>query len=272
MKNRILVLGEGYIGSRLKEELGCFSSQRRISSFADAQEEIQRFGPTIIINCVGHLGRNVDDCELDIDRTLIANTFVPIILAEVALRNRVRLIHISSGCIYHYDYSKDVPMGENKTPDFFELFYSRSKIYSESALAALSKRYPVLILRIRVPLDERPHPRNILTKLINYKRVIDLPNSLTYIPDFIRALVHLVRVDATGIYNIVNKGALKYPELMQIYKKYVPDFEYEVIDYKKLNTVRTNLILSTEKLESSGFKVRDIHEVLEECVCQYLRY
>jgi len=123
-----------------------------------------------------------------------------------------------------------------------------------------------------VPLDNRPHPKNLLTKLIEYKRVIDIPNSVTYIPDFIRALKYLIQIDANGIYNIVNKNALKYPELLDIYKKYVPDFKYEIIDYRKLNIVRTNLILSTEKLEKAGFKVRDIYEVLEECVKDYLKY
>ena len=83
---------------------------------------------------------NVDGCELEKDMTLFANTYMPIILAEVALRNNMKLVHISSGCIYHYDYARDKPLRE------------------------------------------------------------------TQIPDFIKALKHLIRVDARGIYNVVNKG------------------------------------------------------------------
>jgi hypothetical protein len=75
-----------------------------------------------------------------------------------------------------------------------------------------------------------------------------------------------------GIYNVVNKGALRYSELLDVYKKYVPRFEYEIIDYRKLKLIRTNLVLSTEKLERSGFKIRNIKEVLEECVQGYLKY
>lgn len=272
MKDKVLILGRGYIGNRLQEELRCGLSDRKIYSYRDVEEEIEKFKPEVIINCIGHIGGNVDDCEKDVDKTLIANTFIPIILAEMALRNNIRLIHISSGCIYHYDYSKDKPIDEDKEPDFFELYYSRTKIYSDQALAILSKKFPILIVRIRVPLDNCPHPRNLLTKLINYKKIIDLPNSITYIPDFIDALKHLIKINAKGIYNVVNKGALRYPELMEIHKRYVPDFKYEVIDYKKLNLVRTNLILSTEKLEKTGFKVKDIHEVLEECVKEYIKY
>lgn len=272
MKNNMLILGKGFIGARLQEELNCAVSDRKIYSYNDIEEELKKFKPKTIINCVGSVGRNVDECERDLDKTLTASTFVPIILAEAALRNNIRLVHISTGCIYHYDYSKDSPIDEKKEPDFLDLFYSRTKLYSERALLPLCKKYPVLILRIRVPLDNRPHPRNLLNKLISYKKAIDLPNSVTYIPDFIKAFKHLNGINATGLYNVANKGGLEYRRLLDIYKEHVPDFEYETVSFKELNIVRTNLILSVKKLESSGFKVRNINEVLEECVKDYLKH
>lgn len=272
MKDRLLILGKGFIGEKLQEAFNCKASGQRIHTFSDAQKLINKFRPKIIINCIGHVGRNVDDCELDIDNTLLANTFVPLILAEAALRNKIKLVHISSGCIYSFDYKKDKAISEEKTPDFFDLFYSRSKIYSERVLETLCHKFNILIIRIRIPLDTRPHPRNLLTKLINYKKVINVPNSVTYIPDFVKALEHLVKIDTRGIYNVVNKGALNYSVLMEIYKKYVPEFEYKIVDFKKLGLVRTNLVLSTKKLEKTGFKMRNIKAVLEECVGAYLKY
>jgi len=273
MKNKILILGKGFIGSRFQEEFKCEASERIIRTFTEAEEEVKKFNPEIIINSIGYTGaRNVDDCELDKDLTLTANSFIPMILAEVALRNKIKMVHISSGCIYHYDYSKDVPIDEEKIPDYFDLFYSRSKIYSEQAVGILSKKYPVLIARIRIPLDNRPSPKNILDKLIKYKKIINIPNSITYIPDFIKALRHLIEINATGIYNVVNKGALLYSELLDVYKKHVPDFDYKIIDYNELKLNRTNLILSVDKLERSGFKTRDIREVLEECVTTFLSF
>ncbi|MDD5156359.1 MAG: sugar nucleotide-binding protein, partial [Candidatus Omnitrophica bacterium] len=234
--------------------------------------QIKRHRPDIIVNSIGHTGRNVDECELDKDKTLMSNTFVPVILAEAALRNNIKLVHISSGCIYHFDYTQDAAIDEEKTPDFFELFYSRSKIYAEEALKTLFGKTPILVIRIRMPLDSRPHPKNLLDKLIKYKTIIDIPNSVTYIPDFIKAFRHLIEIDARGIYNVVNNGGLRFPALLDVYKRYVPDFSYRLVDYKDLNLIRTNLILSTKKLEKSGFKIRDIKEVLEECVKNYLKY
>lgn len=273
MKENILVFGKGFIGNRLTQALKCSQATTRISVFKDVERQVERHNPKVIINCIGHIGaHNVDDCEKDKDLALYANSYVPLLLAEVALRRNIKLVHISSGCIYHYEYAKDKPIKEGEVPDFFNLYYSRSKIYAERALEALSQAYNILILRIRIPLDDRPHPRNILTKLITFKKVIDLPNSVTYIPDFVDALRHLLKVNARGLYNVVNRGALRYPELLEVYKKYVPAFTFQVAEFKKLRMHRTNLILSSKKLEISGFHTRHIHEVLEECVKNYLDY
>ncbi|MBU1125447.1 MAG: NAD-dependent epimerase/dehydratase family protein [Candidatus Omnitrophica bacterium] len=267
---KILILGKGFFGERVQETLGGVIAGRRIRKFSDMQSLLQTYKPRIVINCIGHTGANVDGCEKDKDKTLLANSFVPIMAAEACIRKKIKFVHLSSGCIYHYDYRRNIPLPETKTPDFLGLFYSRSKIYSERALEALSAQYNVLIARPRVPLDCRPHPKNLLTKLIRYRTIIDLPNSVTYVPDFVRALKHLIQKDARGIFNIVNKGALRYPELMGLYNKYVPDSRYQVIPFGTLRLTRTNLLLSTRKLERTGFVVRHINDILEECVRGYV--
>lgn len=273
MDNNILIFGKGFIGLKLQEELGCMITEREIHSFEDADREIEKFSPRIIINCIGYLGKNVDECELDKNKTLLSNAFIPFVLAEASLRRKIRFVHISTGCIYHFDYAHDAPIDEDKTPDYFDLFYSRSKIFSEQPLKILSEKYPILIIRPRIPLDNRPSPKNILDKLIAYKNsIIDMPNSVTYMPDFTKAVRHLIAIEAKGIYHVVNKGGLRYSELLDVYKKYVPDFNYVVIDYKNFKLKRTNLILSTKKLEKTGFNIRDIHEVMEECVKEYIKY
>ncbi|MCX5694539.1 MAG: sugar nucleotide-binding protein [Candidatus Omnitrophica bacterium] len=273
MNKKILILGKGFIGQRLQKEFSCQIDGSIINCFSDAQKLVKKYNPKIIINCIGTTGRrNVDDCELEKDATLLANSFIPVILAEVCLRSNIKLVHISSGCIFNYDYKKNKPIKENGQDYSFGLFYSRSKIYAERALEALVRDYNILIARIRIPLLNAKHPKNILDKLINYGKVIDIANSVTYVPDFIQAIKHLISIDARGIYNVVNQGGLRYPKLMKIYQKYVPEFKFEVVALKKLGLIRTNLILSTNKLKKSGFKVRNINSVLEECVKEYLKF
>ncbi len=272
MNKKILILGKGFIGERLQKEFNCLIDGSMINCFIDAEKLIKKYNPKIIINCIGITGKRcVDDCELEKDATLLANSFVPIILAEVSLRNNIKLVHISSGCIFNFNYKKDKAIKEDSQNYYFELFYSRSKIYAERAIEVLSKKYNILITRIRIPLLNAKHPKNILDKLIKYKKVIDVPNSVTYIADFIKAMKHLIEIDARGVYNVVNKSGLRYPKLMQVYQKYIPSFKYTLINLKKLGLSRTNLILSTEKLEKSGFKVRNINSILEECVKEYLK-
>ena len=271
--SKVLILGKGYIGEQIHEALGWPSATTMIHQFKDIFEVIEKYRPQTIVNCIGFTGqRNVDDCELALDETLEANTFVPILLAEAALRNKIKFVHLSSGCIYHYDYDKQKPISEEDVPDFYDLYYSRSKIYTDNVLVELAKRYNILILRIRVPLAPKPHPRNILNKLLKYKTVIDVPNSVTYIPDFIKNLQHLLKINARGIYNVVCQGGLRYPDILDEYQKYVPEFQYSTIKLKDLKLVRTNLVLSTAKLEKTGAKVRTVHEVIKECVKEYVKF
>ncbi|MBU1146788.1 MAG: sugar nucleotide-binding protein, partial [Candidatus Omnitrophica bacterium] len=170
MNKNILILGKGFIGERLQKELDCRIDGSMINCFSQAEMLIKKYSPKIIINCIGITGRrNVDDCELEKDATLLANSFVPLILAEVCLRKKIKFIHISSGCIFNYDYKKDKPIRENSQDYFFKLFYSRSKIYAERNLEALARDYNILITRIRIPLINARHPKNVLDKLIKYK-------------------------------------------------------------------------------------------------------
>lgn len=267
MNNKILILGKGFIGTRLQKSLNCHISNALIKSYKDAERIVCKYNPKIIINCIGITGKkSVDDCESDIEGVLLANSFIPIILAEVCLRKNIKLVHISSGCIFNYDYKKDRPIKEDSEDYFLKLFYSRSKIYSERAIEKLARDYNILILRIRIPIINEKHPKNTLDKLLKYNKVIDIPNSVTYIPDFIKALKHLVRINAKGVYNVVNSGGLRYPVLMKAYQKYFPDYKFKIIPLKNLGLVRTNLILSTAKLSKTGFKVRHINSVLDESI------
>ena len=273
MSKRILIFGKGFIGQRLKKELKCSLTARKVYRYQTITDEIKRHKPSVIINAIGVTGkRNVDDCELEFDKTISANTFVPILFAEAAFRHKIKLVHLSSGCIYHFDYKHQKPISETFVPDYYDLYYSRSKIYAELVLNEMAKRRNILIARVRIPLDNRSHPKNIINKLVRYKTVIDIPNSVTYIPDFVKMLKHLIKKDVRGIFNTVNKGGLKYSKLMAVYKSHVPDFQYSILPLRKLNLKRTNLLLSTRKLQETGFKVRRIEDVLEECVREYVRY
>lgn len=264
-----LILGKGYFGKKIAEVYKTTALNYTIYDYSDVAELLKKHKPETIINCIGFTGSpNVDDCENHIDKTLTSNTFVPILLAEACIRRKIKLVHISSGCIY--STRGFWPILEDAAPDFFDLFYSRTKIYSEAALLNLTRQHNILIVRPRIPLDTIPHPKNILTKLLKFKRVINCPNSVTYMPDFTKAVQHLIKIDAKGLFNVVNAGEMFYSELLDVYRQHNPAFLYQFMDYKELPTPRTNLLLSTSKLCATGFNVRQIRSVLHECVERYL--
>lgn len=271
MNKDILVFGgSGWLGRRITEDLDCASTDKKVNTYEDIQSVIDEVKPKVIINCIAHFGKNVDECEKDKNKTLQTLTFIPITLAEAAIRNSLKLVHLSSGCLFNYDYSANRPIEESEPPDFFDLFYSRAKIYTEYALSGVTGPANILQLRLRLPLDFIPNPRNLLSKLLSFPSVLDIPNSATYIPDFLKALKHLIKVDAEGVFNVVNYGGLRYRELLEEYRKYNPNHNYSIIDIHELKMSRTNLLLSTDKLEETGFIVRDIHDVIPECVEQYV--
>jgi dTDP-4-dehydrorhamnose reductase len=203
---------------------------------------------------------------------LRSNSFVPLLLAEATRLNKIKLIHISTCCLFHFDFLHSKPISEDTLPDYFDTLHARSKIYSELPLARLASQQDILILRIRVPLDDKPHPKNILTKLINFTHVSDIPGSVTYLPNFVQALRQLIKIDARGLYNVVNRGTLRYPEILRIYQQYFPDHQFQTVH--KVNLKRANVIMSCRKLISTGFPMPDIHFVLNSCVkryCQFLK-
>ena len=79
---KILVMGaDGFIGNRLRQEMKeAFFSNAKIYSLTDAEREIEKYKPDILINCIGYTGSNVEDCELNKEKTLMCNTFIPLIL------------------------------------------------------------------------------------------------------------------------------------------------------------------------------------------------
>lgn len=272
MAVKILLFGSnGYLGSRFKNiypdavcPKGDIADTGFVSSILDEHK------PDIVINAAGKTGKpNVDWCEDHKLETLRANVSGPLVLLEECMKRSLYLVHLGSGCIYGGDgggkgFSEDDP------PNFTESFYALTKASSDQVL----KAFPVLQLRIRMPFDKEPGSRNLISKLIGYKKVIDAENSLTYLPDFFSAFQALVEKRATGIYNIVNAGHTSPYAIMERYKKLVdPSHTFERISADTLETFvkapRSNCILSSAKLQKEGIRLRPVEEALEEALLAF---
>lgn len=259
--------GKGYLGEQfIARYPGAIAPSLDIADQAAVCELLDKEQPEMVINAAGKTGRpNVDWCEDHKEETLRANVTGPLILLEECMKRGIYLVHLSSGCIYTGD--EKTLFTEDDPPNFGGSFYSRTKAWTDQIM----KDFPVLVLRLRMPFDGTLNPRTLLGKLMKYDRVLDVRNSLTYLPDFFSAADQLIQKRKTGIFNMVNPGAISPYEVMEMYKKLVqPDHTFARLSEEDLSDVvkagRSNCVLSTAKLEKEGIHLRPIQEVVHEAI------
>lgn len=266
---KILIFGaKGFIGSKLRERYKTAACPDvDIADPLAVRQALERERPSIVINAAGKTGKpNIDWCEDHKMETLRSNVTGPLVLLDECQKRSIYLVHVGSGCIYDGKGGRH-GFTEADPPNFTKSFYSLTKAVSDQLLAP----FPVLQLRIRMPLCDEPSPRNLIVKLAGYRKVLDQKNSITYLPDFLLALDVLIDRRETGVFNVVNPGALSPYEIMKRFQQVVdPRHAFERLTISHLPTVvraaRSNCILSSEKLLKTGVRMLDIGDALERAL------
>lgn len=252
---KIAVFGSrGYLGGQfLSIYPDALAPRVDIADARSVGEILEKEHPDVVINTAGKTGRpNVDWCEDHKEETIHSNVTGPLVLLEECMKRNIYMVHLSSGCIYDGDKGGE-GYAETDAPNFFGSFYSKSKIWSDQVLAD----FPVLILRIRMPFDDTPNERSLITKILKYERVLDVRNSLTYIPELLQAARLLIEKRKTGIYHVVNPRPVSPYEIIDWYKEIVdPSHRAERLTLEQLpqvaKTGRSNCVLSPKKVEAEG--------------------
>src|SRR3989344_994869 len=271
MKN-FLIFGNGWIGNKFKEYLNAPLSQVNITDKVAVQKELNQYKPDVVINTAGKTGKpNIDLCEDHKLETIDSNITGALVLLKECTDKNILLVHLSSGCIFSGASPKNGGFTEEDEPNPVS-FYSWTKMMADDVL----KKFPTLIVRLRMPVDSIPSPRNLITKLAGYKNIIDVENSVTIIDDFLGAVKSLIEKKKTGIYNITNPGTAKHKDILQWYKEIVdPKHTYNLITAEELfskglaKAGRSNCILNTKKLENEGIHLRDAKTAIIECLKEY---
>lgn len=266
---KVLIFGgRGWFGEQFRKiypEAICPDAD--IADALQVAKALESAAPDVVLNAAGKTGRpNVDWCEDHKEETLHTNVLGPLVLLEECAKRGIYWVHLSSGCIYDGD-NGGRGFAEDDPPNFWGSFYSRTKAWSEQIL----REFPVLILRLRMPFDASDNERSLLTKLRKYKTVLDQENSITYLPDFLKASHLLIHRRKTGIYNVVNPGMISPYRIMKLYREIVdPDHTFERLAPEHLASVtkagRSNCLLSTAKLEREGIYLRPIEEAVKDAL------
>ncbi|KAG7674300.1 hypothetical protein Ndes2437B_g01115 [Nannochloris sp. 'desiccata'] len=245
----------------------------RLEDRAAIEADIERVKPTHVFNAAGVTGRpNVDWCEGHKIETIRANVIGCLNLADTCYQHNIHMTYYGTGCIFHYDDAH--PIGgagftEVDNANFRGSFYSHTKASVEELL----RQYPnVLILRVRMPIvADLVYPRNFIAKIIKYDKVIDIPNSMTVLPELLPFSLEMAHRGLTGVMNFTNPGAISHNEILQLYKDYVdPEFTWSNFSVEEQAAVivapRSNNLLETNRIKGEFPEVLDIKSSLIQYV------
>ena len=165
----------------------------------------------------------------------------------------------SSSCLALFiDYSSinDKEYTEEDMWDFQESFYSKTKAYTQELLKCYKN---VLLLRIRMPINNSNDSKNFISKLKKFEKIISVKNSMTVLPELIPVMIKLIELNKTGTWNIVNPGVISHKEIMDMYninKKYI-----DISHQSEITRVaRSNNHLCVDKLMSFINEYNNTHD------------
>ncbi len=276
-----LLGGSGYVGHAYQALLTRkglpFRNLRRAEvdySNKDAlRAALLRDKPEFVINAAGYTGKpNVDACELHKHECLFGNAVLPGIVAEACAEAGVPWGHVSSGCIYTGSRPDGKGFTETDAPNFtFRTnncsFYSGCKALGEDVLAGKPSVY---VWRLRIPFDNIDNPRNYLTKLLRYPRLLEATNSISQLEEFCAATFACWEKRVPfGTYNVTNPGHVTTREVVELIRESgvsnkAFDFFKDEGEFMHLaaKTPRSNCTMDSSKLASVGITMTEVREAL----------
>ena len=241
----------------------------RLENISDLIQELDNIKPDRVFNCAGLTGRpNVDWCEDHKQEVNRVNVIGTLALTDACHERKIHITHMATGCIYSYDLNHQLGSGigftEQDKPNLDGSFYSQSKGYVDQLLQTYDN---VLVLRLRMPISADLNPRSFVTKITQYKKVVNIPNSMSVLTDLLPISINMTYRGLKGTYNYVNPGVISHNEVLDLYIKYVdPNFTYinftEEEQSKILKAGRSNNELSADKLLSEYPNLLHIKEAV----------
>ncbi|CAA0808452.1 Trifunctional UDP-glucose 4-6-dehydratase/UDP-4-keto-6-deoxy-D-glucose 3-5-epimerase/UDP-4-keto-L-rhamnose-reductase RHM1 [Striga hermonthica] len=277
---KFLIYGRtGWIGGLLgkiceKQGIPYEYGKGRLQDRASILADIASVKPTHVFNAAGVTGRpNVDWCESHKTETIRTNVAGTLTLADVCRDQGLLVMNYATGCIFEYDAEHPEGSGigfkEEDKPNFTGSFYSKTKAMVEELL----KEYDnVCTLRVRMPISsDLSNPRNFITKISRYNKVVNIPNSMTILDELLPISVEMAKRDLRGIWNFTNPGVVSHNEILEMYKEYIePGFKWSNFTLEEQAKVivapRSNNEMDASKLKKEFPELLSIKESLVKYV------
>ena len=219
---KILILGAyGQLGCSLKDIAGNYSQHDFIFTDVDSLDItdfnwvdnfISEQKPDVIINCAAYTA--VDKAESEQEQALLVNANVVENLAQIAQKNNIFLVHISTD--YVFDGKGYRPYNENHSTAPVSV-YGKTKLLGEQAIM----NNPCHCAIIRTSWLYSQYGTNFVKTMLRLGKeqqqltvVNDQIGSPTYAPDLAEAIIQIVLqkelVKQTQIYHYSNEGVTSW--------------------------------------------------------------
>ena len=291
---RILIFGaNGWIGGQFisileKNTISYVIGTSRVDNNEQIKRELEQEEPTHVISFIGRTHGTIDSkiystidyLEQDgkLQENIQDNLFAPITLAHACKERNIHFTYIGTGCIFKFDDTHPFGKEENgftedSLPNFFNSSYSVVKGFTDRMMKELFNE-SVLNLRIRMPISDKKHPRNFITKITTYEKICSIPNSMTVLPELLPIVLDMMKKQNVGTINLTNPGLISHNEILDLYKEIIdPSFTYQNFTQKEQRAIlaadRSNNYLDTTTLETLYPNVLPIRESIKNILHQY---
>jgi 3,5-epimerase/4-reductase len=276
--------GKGWIGqliytewkNKFDDELIISEIKVNPNNLTEVENELQTVKPDRVVCTLGRTygydetsGKfinNIDYLENHLRENVNDNMYSPMLLAILCQKLNIHLTYLGTGCIFSEDTrTQRDEYTESSVPDFFGSGYSVVKGYTDQLIKHFDN---VANIRIRMPIVPENNSRNFITKILSYSKICSMPNSMTYLPDFVPIMTDMCLNGDIGTINCTNKGTISHKEIFELYTECTKkEHKYELIDEVDLNSIlkskRSNNILDTKKIENK-YNVRHIKDCMRE--------
>ena len=209
---KIIIIGRGQVGTALRDALSEHDIHYWTRDIDDlSSEDISKINPHAIINAAGKT--DLKWCEENPRETFRCNIEAPVGLYQRVsainkkAANPIRFLHLSSGCIWDGPYDDDGKPFTPNHPARPAAYYSWTKAACDLLLLKEDTEH-VAILRPRQVYSSLRSPRNTISKLNSYSRLVTTPNSMSSMEIIVKTVRHCLtsKTDWNSIWNIYDKG------------------------------------------------------------------
>jgi len=215
---------QGFVVYRVSRSEKNSEMSRRIDvvNIDQVIQYIDEVGADVVINCIGLLQKQ---CEERSDLAVLINSYMPHCLEYHYERSRVKIIHLSTDCVFSGERGN---YREDDLPDG-KTFYDRSK-----SLGEINNDKDITLRMSIIGPDVDENGTGLFNWFMKQNGTINgysnaIWNGVTTL-ELAEAIVAAIEVDLTGLYHLVPHGSIDKYNLLLLFQKIFEKTNIKVVE------------------------------------------